>query len=797
MTQFMVALQGSTTQAEKMARNKRAASNCKVYPYGTKPPCYRSPLMWFYQLITNKDEALSFCAGNYNKKYITESINKIEGEIHRKLLSGEFAVVYNGPCPCTCSSLCEERSNFTRSQACPGKEKVNTIIYDLGATTETNATPRIVVPTTSISKKYSPSEDTMETTTQQNIADSIASESPTQWYPPTTNSDKIEGSSSLSHPSGATAFASSQQGDKLTKLPVVEFPSGNEDGNREFTSSEVGDTLSTPLISSDDTPHKTSTTSKESDGSFTTAAFNETVPSTDSMHTSVREKERESTKFHLTEETTTTELSVQGRSTEASPVSTTWMGSSAATPSTDAHTSQEATLTTTESSSESSNTAAASSMRPSAVTSRNVVGTSKTSSASVKFYKSTNPSDGATISASTLPNVSRTTLKTEHSSAPQDDVTSPIDPPLTPATAEVGFEAISPGNSGTSEGGNSQLIVQTQSTPKSLLYSTIKFTSSATIPEVTTTATTSRKWTSTYHNYQASTETIVPTGQNTPLSIENSEATMSREQMTSTNSSLSTIPLSTKLVNTTTTKFNGTSDIEAKRPTTEMSGYDTVDTSSSRQWPTSITTEEQPWFAPNLTEKYSSTLTPSEGYSWSTSQLIPGKMSSSKQGSTSTAMTLSSEQQIYSTKEKEMYPGLDSSLMTQEIYISTPAQSRNEQTSVGTISRANGGRRNTTVTQSITDHMDMITSFPEKCRRPCPSSYEEGPDYCYRILTAKESSTYKRIVKSKREDGTGWSRFGPLGEDDEAARVKVGGVGQNKFPKTVLCSWWNTSRILR
>ncbi|EYC05921.1 hypothetical protein Y032_0079g1258 [Ancylostoma ceylanicum] len=282
---------------------------------------------------------------------------------------------------------------------------------------------------------------------------------------------------------------------------------------------------------------------------------------------------------------------------------------------------------------------------------------------------------------------------------------------------------------------------------------------------------------------------------------------MSREQMTSTNSSLSTIPLPTKLVTTTTTKFNGTSDIEAKRPTTEMSGYDTVDTFSSRQWPTSTTIGEQPWFAPNSTEKYSSTLIPSKGYSWrsdptssshwhrsissslttldplfSTSQLIPGKMSSSKQGSTSTAMTLSSEQQIYSTKEKEMYPGLDSSLMTQEIYISTPAQSRNEQTSVGTISRANGGRRNTTVTQSITDHIDMITSLPEKCRRPCPSSYEEGPDYCYRILTAKESSTYKRALKNCQDES----------DSDLADEIDLRNPEVIQLVRLASNSWWTT-----
>ncbi|EPB77121.1 hypothetical protein ANCCEY_03822 [Ancylostoma ceylanicum] len=486
------------------------------------------------------------------------------------------------------------------------------------------------------------------------------------------------------------------------------------------------------------------------------------------MLTPVMEKVWESTIFHLTEETTSTERSVQKRSTKSSLTSTTWMESFG--PSTDGHTTREATLKTTESSltptessSKLSNIAAASSILPSTVTSRDVVGTTKTSSTSVEFHKSTNEaartqtisftlldmssspqnaqrnlSVGATISASTLPNVSNITPRSEHSAEPQDDVTSPADHPLTSATAQAPFEARTPGSSATSQRDNSQLPLKTSWTPNSLLYSTAVVISSTTIPEVTVTTIASQKYTSTHHNYQASTEMIVPTRRSTPLSIENSEETTSRELLTSTDFTppLSTLPLSTKLITITATKLNEFFNSETKRSTADLSRYDTVDTFSSRQWPTSNLIGEQPWFTPNSTEKYSSTLTLSEGYSWrsdptlsahwqrsrssslttldpsfSTSQPIPEQMSSSIRGSSSTTMKLYSKQEIHSTKEHEMYPALDSSLMTPEIYLSTLAQSDNEQLSTGTISHVNGGKINTAVTQSITDQMDTITTI--------------------------------------------------------------------------------------
>ncbi|EYC05918.1 hypothetical protein Y032_0079g1256 [Ancylostoma ceylanicum] len=311
---------GSTIQAEKMARNKRAASNCRGYSYGRKPPCYRSPDKWLNQLIRNRKDAISFCARNYKESFIREILKEIYPENQKKLLNEEIEGFYVGPCPCSCPSLCEG-SAFT-PHACHDYLPFHMTYLFPKATTETNTTPSIAVRSTSISKKYSLYVDTMEATMQQSTADSMARESPTQRYPQTTNSDKIKGSSGSNHPSSATAFASSQQGGELTSSPVVEFSSEIVNGYTEFTSPEVENTSAAPSISSD---QETSTTSKESDRSFTTAAFKETVPSTDSMYTSVKGKEWESTIFHLTEETTPTERPVLGRSTEPSLVSTRWM----------------------------------------------------------------------------------------------------------------------------------------------------------------------------------------------------------------------------------------------------------------------------------------------------------------------------------------------------------------------------------------------------------------------------------------------------------------------------------------
>ncbi|KAL6739839.1 hypothetical protein Aduo_013244 [Ancylostoma duodenale] len=58
-----------------------------------------------------------------------------------------------------------------------------------------------------------------------------------------------------------------------------------------------------------------------------------------------------------------------------------------------------------------------------------------------------------------------------------------------------------------------------------------------------------------------------------------------------------------------------------------------------------------------------------------------------------------------------------------------------------------------TTTHSSEAHLiGAIEELPEHCRDPCPSNFEEGPQYCYRILTAKDSSTYRRALKNCQDE---------------------------------------------
>ncbi|VDM74210.1 unnamed protein product [Strongylus vulgaris] len=44
------------------------------------------------------------------------------------------------------------------------------------------------------------------------------------------------------------------------------------------------------------------------------------------------------------------------------------------------------------------------------------------------------------------------------------------------------------------------------------------------------------------------------------------------------------------------------------------------------------------------------------------------------------------------------------------------------------------------------------TEVPLDCDHVCPNKYELGPEYCYRILSAKQSRTYLRALRSCQED---------------------------------------------
>ncbi|KAL6739833.1 hypothetical protein Aduo_013241 [Ancylostoma duodenale] len=302
--------------------------------------------------------------------------------------------------------------------------------------------------------------------------------------------------------------------------------------------------------------------------------------------------------------------------------------------------------------------------------------------------------------------------------------------------------------------------------------------SSKEVPEITTTTTASRRRTSTHQNYSASLETSLLPDQSTPSPLEDTESTRSIEQESYTQftSSPPTLNSPTKLPITTSTKINEVISSEVEGVSTGLSGYDTVDTFSPRQWPTSTSLGVQFWFTSNSTENSPSTLSPSESYSWKsvaissahwlksslpsvntsarvdcytsrTSSSPPVNTSSSKLGPATTVTNSPSDQKIYSTTENENYSAVDSSLTTREVHLSTQAPSSNE-ARAGTVSHASSDKVSTTVTKIWTDHPDLTTSYTDHCKEPCPSNYEEGPEYCYRILPAKESSTYKRALKN-------------------------------------------------
>ncbi|KIH62959.1 hypothetical protein ANCDUO_06752 [Ancylostoma duodenale] len=770
----------STADAETIGLVRRGSIGCRDWLTDktlSTTVCYRSPYGWVYDLYDPKVQyykVVPFCKGDFyiNKmenimQFIDDTYPNAGKDMRRRM-------IYVGPCPCRCSWYCDGKSNFIQSK-CPAKKKFEINIGDFETTTETKNTSSIVVRSTSSSKKYSLSEYSAETKKKEGTVHSKASESTTERYPSPTTQDKIGGKISSSPSGGTNILSSSQHRDGFTNSPVVELSSEIGKGYTEITSPEVENSVRTSTISSDSTSQGTSSVFKTLDTVAVSTDNRQTlggaVSSTDNEQTLATEKGRESTTLHLHGQTTLTRRSVHEWSTEPALMLTTRMDSSEAALSSDGQrsTSYKTTLATIETSSNSSSSAAAITIQPDMVTSRKVLETSETSLSSLGSYKATIPqqfpstppnrkiwtsgdlvtttmmleasSDGAVTSVTTPASVRSTISESEHSAAPQDNVTRPAEFPLTSESNEVSFKTPTPGGSRTPQRASSSSTDDTRVTPQPSFHSTMEVLSSKEVPEITTTTTASRRRTSTHQNYSASLETSLLPDQSTPSPLEDTESTRSIEQESYTQftSSPPTLNSPTKLPITTSTKINEVISSEVEGVSTGLSGYDTVDTFSPRQWPTSTSLGVQFWFTSNSTENSPSTLSPSESYSWKsvaissahwlksslpsvntsarvdcytsrTSSSPPVNTSSSKLGPATTVMNSPSDQKIYSTTENENYSAVDSSLTTREVHLSTQAPSSNE-ARAGTVSHASSDKVSTTVTKIWTDHPDLTTNI--------------------------------------------------------------------------------------
>ncbi|EPB70366.1 hypothetical protein ANCCEY_10536 [Ancylostoma ceylanicum] len=124
---------------------------------------------------------------------------------------------------------------------------------------------------------------------------------------------------------------------------------------------------------------------------------------------------------------------------------------------------------------------------------------------------------------------------------------------------------------------------------------------------------------------------------------------------------------------------------------------------------------------------------------------FPGNVASTFESTATIPMTLALGHKVPLTSNIEKYSISYSSLTApRKVYISAEAQ--NELTSTqATLFANNDSTEHMPVTQPTTDRTNMTASLSDHCKRPCPSAYEEGPEYCYRILSAKDSSTYRRV----------------------------------------------------